>query len=400
MAEVKGDQSGITIKTEDDPGFIDTGKIASSLPGPLGSGAKVFEGVVSGAKDGKLDGGEITSLASDGASFVSSCMDVSSIATDPIGWLVGAGLNFLLSVVQPLQDAIQLVSGDGPALANAAGNFGAVGTGLQNYSKKFAEDAQTSLAQWEGPAAEAAARKLGEFANGINGIAGQAGDIAKLLQLSSMVMTVIEEFIKALLTEFITWLVMIWIPALAAAVPTFGGSTAAAGTATGVKGAQTGVRATKQVSKLQKLLDKIQEFLANLKKWFTDLSTNFKTIMDTKALQSGLAKLEISAGGKTSWATRLQGAETGMVGQRVYNGVGESFLTAGKKAAWDTVGLGKAADGQGNWETPATGAKQTQTGIGVGTKAAGYGTGFAKAAGYDNTGVDQSTDETSEDLDF
>jgi hypothetical protein len=58
---------------------------------------------------------------------------------------------------------------------------------------------------------------------------------------------VIEEFIKALVTEFITWLIMIWIPALAAAVPTCGGSTAAAGAATGIRGAQTGARATGQI---------------------------------------------------------------------------------------------------------------------------------------------------------
>jgi hypothetical protein len=118
-----------------------------------------------------------------------------------------------LSIVQPLQDAIRFVSGDGPALANAAGNFGNIGTGLQDYAQKFVEDAIQSLSQWDGPAAEAAATKLAQFSKGIDGIAGQAGDIAQLLQISSMVMTVIEEFIKALVTEFMTWLIMIWIPA-------------------------------------------------------------------------------------------------------------------------------------------------------------------------------------------
>jgi hypothetical protein len=207
----------------------------------------VFKDVQAGTERGKLGGDEIGTLASDGVTFVSSCMGVTEIASDPIGWLVGEGLNFLLSIVQPLQDAIRFVSGDGPALANAAGNFGNIGTGLQDYAQKFVEDAIQSLSQWDGPAAEAAATKLAQFSKGIDGIAGQAGDIAQLLQISSMVMTVIEEFIKALVTEFITWLIMIWIPALAAAVPTCGGSTAAAGAATGIRGAQTGARATGQI---------------------------------------------------------------------------------------------------------------------------------------------------------
>lgn len=404
MSETTGEHTGVKITSEKQHGLINSDKVATSLPGPLGSGAGVFKAVQDSGKDGKVDGGEIATIATSGAGFVSSCMDVAGIAADPIGWLVGQGLNFLLNVVQPFQDLIHTVSGDGPALANAAGNFGNIGQGLVSYSQKFAQEAQESLADWTGPAAEQAATKLAEFSNGIKGIAGQAGDIAQLLQISSMIMTVIEEFIKALLTELITWLIMIWIPALAAAVPTAGGSTAAAGTATGVKGAATATKATKQVSKLQRLLDKIQEFLAKAKQWFGELKTNFKQVMDTKAMQSSLARLETEgakqAGTKAGLGARLNNADGGMVGSRVSEGFGSSMGTAAKKAAARTVGLGNGTDEHGDFKAPGDAKKAGQLGSDVANKANTYGQGVNKAREHGSIGTDQSKEETSDDLDF
>ncbi|KAA9162994.1 hypothetical protein FPZ12_010440 [Amycolatopsis acidicola] len=331
-------------------------------------------------------------------------MSVSSIATDPIGWLVGQGLNFLMSVVQPLQDAIHFVSGDGPALSKAAENFGSIATGLQQYSQKFIQEAQASLANWDGDAADAAAAKLARFSQGINGIAGQSGDIAQLLQISSMVMTVIEEFIKAILTELITWLIMIWIPALAAAVPTCGGSTAAAGTATGVRTVQTGSKVSKYVQKLKELLDTIKNFLVKLKDFFGKWKGNFKEVMDTKAMQSGLAKLEAQsakeAGRSASVGTKLQSAEGGMVGERAYLGAGKSFGKETKKAGLGTVGLGGLVNGKGEIEIPGTAKGRTQLGVDAAGKAAKYGSDGEKAAGYGQTGEDETPEETSDELNF
>lgn len=191
-ADTTGAQSGITVKGYEP---VTGDKVAAALPLPLGSGVKTFQDIASTTSDGSLSGSGIGTLASDGAGFVSSCMDVAGIASDPIGWLVGQGLIFLMTVVQLLQDLVHLVTGDGPRLANAAGNFNAIGAGV--------------------------AKKLGKFTRGIDGVAAQAGDFAQFPQISSMIMSVIEEFIKGILTE----LIMIWIPTPATAMPTFGATT-------------------------------------------------------------------------------------------------------------------------------------------------------------------------------
>ncbi|WP_236789513.1 WXG100 family type VII secretion target [Amycolatopsis sp. GM8] len=394
--KVTGQASGISITKQGDPGFINTSKVGGALPGPLGSGYSAFSTVKGALSDGKVSTGEIAGIAASGASFVSSCMSVSSIATDPIGWLVGQGLNFLMTVVQPLQDAIHFVSGDGPALANAAGNFGSIAQGLVQYSQKFAQEAQTSLTQWSGKAAETAGKKLAEFSHGIEGIAGQAGDIAQLLQISSMVMQVIEEFIKAILTELITWLIMIWIPALAAAVPTCGGSTAAAGTATTVRGAQTGSKVSRYIQKLKELLDKIKQFLQKMKDFFTQWKGNFKDIMK---LNKDLGKLE--AGPLAGNMGKLAGSK-GMVGSRAAKGFGQSMKDTAEKTAWGTVGLGGGKRNEaGEWEVPLSNAKEGyQLGAAVAGKVNTYYQGGEKAATYGETGEEQTTEETSDELDF
>lgn len=253
MAETHtGTLSGITISEE------------------MGYGEKVARGlpVVGGAVSAGLafSQGDWRGTTVGAATFIQSCKDAATgIATDPLGWLIGQGLNFLITVVQPLQDMIHFVSGDGPALLNAASNFNKIGQGLAQYGEKFLKEIDETLKEWKGEAKEAAKARLERFATGIGGTAGQSGDIAQLLQISSMIMTVIEEFIKALLTEFVEWLILIWIPALAAAAPTFGGSVAAAWTGTFAKGTHTTVKATRQVGKLQKILNMLKQLLDKLK---------------------------------------------------------------------------------------------------------------------------------------
>ncbi|OQO91053.1 hypothetical protein B1813_16300 [Saccharomonospora piscinae] len=317
-----------SIELEEETSYGRT--VVEALPFGGGDAVKIFESGASALSDGDLSLSEVQGLATEGTGFVNSCMGTaSSLATDPIGTLVGEGLDFLISVCQPLQDLIHMVSGDGPALANAAGNFSAIGEGIVQFGDKFGQDAMAALAGWEGDAAEAAAAKLGEFAKGIRAVAGEAGNISQLLQISSMIMTVIEEFIKALLTELITWLVMIWVPALAAAIPTAGASTAAAGTATGVRVAQTGSRATQQVGKLRRLLDKVHDLLSRLKQWMSRQGNSFREAMDAKRMQAGLARMEVDAaaeaGTRASATARLYNADGGMVGERVTQGFGRSM---------------------------------------------------------------------------
>ncbi|GGU74137.1 WXG100 family type VII secretion target [Lentzea flava] len=292
--------------------------------------------------DGK-DSSETIALASEGSALIGSLgTSAYGIATDPLGWLVGQGLNFLISVVQPLEDAIHFCSGDGPALQQAAENFSNIAKGVADLRKQFDADLASAVQTWGGQTSEVAATKLGEFANGIDGVAGQAGELAQMLQISSMIMTIIEDFIKAILTELITWLIMIWIPALAAAVPSFGASTAAAGAATGVRVASTASRVSRIVARLKQFLSKIMEFLRNLGGRIKNVRDAFQRSMVNKQVSSHFADIAKDLGNKSPVVKVM--SKEGLIGERVQRG----FLGSMGKAAVDAgraqVGVGSGGN--------------------------------------------------------
>jgi hypothetical protein len=319
MAEAKTTAGGVEITVGEK---ATSQKMAEAAPF-YGNYLKIKEA------QGKADekgGAEATALKSEGWALVGSLgTSALGIATDPLGWLVGQGLNFLISVVQPLEDAIHFVSGDGPALAQAAENFNAIGQGVAKLREQFDADS----------ASDVASTKLGEFANGIDGVAGQAGELAEMLQTSSMIMTIVEDFIKAILTELITWLVMIWIPALAAAVPSFGASTAAAGAATGVRVATTGSRVARIVAKLKQFLTKVLDFLRGLSKRVGNVKTAFQKSMAAKHTKS----LDADDVTNKSMVDKLW-SKNGMVGERLQDGFGKSVWGATTDAAASQLGIG------------------------------------------------------------
>ncbi|MEU6645097.1 hypothetical protein ABZ863_21390 [Saccharomonospora sp. NPDC046836] len=201
-------------------------------------------------------------LVGDGAAFVGAAAgDMVTFAMDPIGWLVSHGLNMLLELVQPLQDALHQVTGDGPAIAHASDNFVTIAQGFVALAEDFEQTGDTALAEWVDEAGNAAKEALGDFSSGIRGIGSAAGSVAEVLQMWSIVMQVIEEVIKAIITELVSWLITIWLPALAASVISFGGSVAAAMTASIAKAASVLQKVTRYLGKFGKLLDTFMEFL-------------------------------------------------------------------------------------------------------------------------------------------
>ncbi|HEY3470978.1 MAG TPA: hypothetical protein VGL47_37980 [Amycolatopsis sp.] len=396
MAEFQDVASGVSVKS-DDPNTVlgvnvDNAVKATPFVGGAVTVGKDVSSVFKAATAPHPDGVDIAlglgTIATDTTSFIqSSASTITDIATDPLGWLVGQGLNFLISAVQPIQDAIHFVSGDGPALGIAADNFSAIATGLDQLAKNFAEVADTSLADWKGDAGDAARRSLGEFAHGIGGVSAKSGDLAQMLQLSSMLMSFIEDLIKAILTELVTWLIMIWIPALAAAVPTCGASVATAGTASEVKLGTTTAKTTQKVSKVRELLQKILAWLQKMKAKLA--ATKLGKVFAEGKTAGKLKELAEANAGK-SMVDKLKGAE-GMIGKRAgKNALSEIAKKGGEAAAKGVFGFNPAKPG----DNP---AKTLNDHLG---KLNSHVKNAKKASDSGEKGREQSDEETREDLDF
>lgn len=224
-------------------------------------------------------------MAGSGASFIGGAYaDAAMFTMDPIGYLVGAGLNMLLELVQPLQDALHYVSGDGPSLSAASDNFGQIGQGFVALAEDFQDTGDKALAEWKEEAANAAREALADFSVGIQGVGSAAGSVAEVLKIWALVMQVIEEVIKGIITELVSWLITLWLPALAASVISFGSSVAAAMTASVAKVASVFTKVSKHLGKLGKLLDELGKFLVKFNKGVLTLTEKFRL---GKTIQAG-----------------------------------------------------------------------------------------------------------------
>ncbi|WP_432849522.1 hypothetical protein ACQPXB_03910 [Amycolatopsis sp. CA-161197] len=300
---------GVKLEHEGE-GFVHDANEAAKKAPIIGKGVEGVERGIKGFSEAD-DAGEFAAatgqMLQDGAGFVAgAAVDVASFALDPVGWLVSNGLNMLLELISPLQDALHFVTGDGPALKEAAGNFSEIGVGFVKLGDDFAKKGKEELRTWVGDGGNAARSSLDEFSEGIKGIGSTTGGVGETLQMWSMVMTVIEEVVKAIISELVSWLIYIWLPALAASIVSFGSSVAAAMTASIGKAAAFFSRITAKMGKLGELLEK---FMAFLGKWSENLLKQGSKLSPSGA--GGMTPgMEKAATGALASATNSRGAAT------------------------------------------------------------------------------------------
>lgn len=190
-----------------------------------------------------VEDGDLVSAANEVGDLVSGVTELLT-AVDPLHWLISNGLDFLLSVCEPLNDMIQLVTGDSEALAAASSEFEALSRDMIQLAEETAQLLDEGLASWGGEASAAARKRLGEGLAAIKATGGEADRMRILLDLSGAVMSGAESLVRDILASLVEWLVITWLAALAAAAPTFGGSTVAASAATA---AEAGIATSRAV---------------------------------------------------------------------------------------------------------------------------------------------------------
>ncbi|MET9634264.1 hypothetical protein ABZX92_43105 [Lentzea sp. NPDC006480] len=215
--------------------------------------------------DGEAIAKDVVSVVSDMNDFMQEGMKLAGAISDPLNFLISKGLGWLLDVVAPLKQAVDLVTGDPAATSKAAGTFNDIAKQTEDLARTFDEKLKEGLQSWKSEAGDKAAQKLGGFHHGIEGTAATAGHIASILQGSSMFMQVAEDIIKGILSDLIEWLVVTWIAAQLAAIPTCGASEAAAAAATPVEAGISTAKAGNEVNKVRSIIQKIMNVLKRIR---------------------------------------------------------------------------------------------------------------------------------------
>lgn len=271
--ELKPDSLGKAAEATDAVGKSAVGDIPV-----VGSGAKLVGkefGLINSIKECSKGGAgspDVADVAMSSASFLADAgstaadwsSQIQSAAEDPLGWLISNGLNMLIDAVHPIKEVLESVSGDSASINDAAEKFSKIGDGFEELSQNLKDVGDERLAAWDGNAADAARKELAGFADGVAANSAKCAELSKCLSGSGMIMDIIEELIKSLLSALVEWLIMLWLPALAASFFTLGASDAAAATATGVKLVEEGEKAASEASKLVRVLGKLKTFFGKL----------------------------------------------------------------------------------------------------------------------------------------
>ncbi|MEV6239532.1 hypothetical protein [Lentzea sp. NPDC051838] len=317
--------------------------------------AKLADDIKSG--DGVAIAKDVVTVLSDMNGFMQEGMKLAGAISDPLNFLISKGLGWLLDVVAPLKQAVDLVTGDPAATSKAAGAFNDIAKKTEELAKTFDGHLDEGLQSWKSGAGDKAAEKLSGFRHGIEGTAATAGHVASVLQASSMFMQVAEDIIKGILSDLIEWLVVTWIAAQLAAVPTCGASEAAAAAATPVEAGISTTKATGEVNKVRQIIQKIMDVLKKIR----DVIGRSKI---GKAFVEGAAKKPDS--------------------------FGKALSEAGFKAGEKALGLDQSGPKGSEYTDP----------IKIANKVAGYADGIYKTVTYDQHGADQEASKTDQELDI
>ncbi|HEX2144693.1 MAG TPA: hypothetical protein VHG10_09315 [Glycomyces sp.] len=201
--------------------------------------------------------------------------------TDPIGALISNGLDFLIHVIQPLEDILGFVTGNPDRLQNAIDRWNNIEQACYALAQEVQHVSATGLGEWDDQASAIAKVRIDELGDAIGGIGVKAGTCQHWLSVAQALAQTLQEVIKSIISSFLSQLIMTWLAALAAAAVTFGGSTAAAASWTSIMSARNIMQATKTLASGKNISSML---MTSIKSVTTDLAkagdvlTKIKTI--------------------------------------------------------------------------------------------------------------------------
>lgn len=304
-SDVTNDETGSDVSVG--VGDVDILRFDPSKDVPVfsSSGGAAYEAYQKYQEEG--DWGELNNIA---AATADLGLNAAGYLADPLNFLIGAGLGFLIDVIQPLEDALGLVTGNPERMEGEIAKWERVEKALQPLSEEIRSAANDGLVTWEGKAADAAKTRINLFADGVAATGNEVKQIVFVLNIAKTVMDIAQSFVLSLIATFIEWLVYTWVPALAAAPATFGGSTAAAGAATGVQTGVVSSRLSAFVTRVVNILKRLRLALTRMHRFrMQRVQTTFQMRNAGRFADGWLGSQQVLMNSLKDWRTYLGTAQ-------------------------------------------------------------------------------------------
>jgi uncharacterized protein YukE len=235
---------------------------------------------------------------------------------DPLNALISKGLGFVIDYIEPVKEALELVTGSPDALNAAADTYSQLSADIDQLGQQLHDELTNGFANWKGDASDTAHQEMARFLDGIHGTSTLAGYLVQLLKASASMMQAAKDIIIGILADFVEQMLITWAVGLAGTVFTFGLSDAAATAATVTEAGIAVGRAGTEVTKVSALIEKVGKLIEKIMQMIRKIAELLK---------------------KVAGSIQKVGGRLGKVGEDMAEGAGKVGKLIGK-------GIGKAGD--------------------------------------------------------
>lgn len=172
--------------------------------------------------------GDITAVQGASEEFWNFVEGVTDPKFDPVQWLAGTLIDFLIQIFQPLEDLVGIVSGNETRMKTSASMWNSVSQGAPQVGEYIAAAGGDILADWQGEDGDAARMRVSEAAEVINGLGYLAVGMEGLLTCMADLAKALRQDIVDLLAKGVSWALTRLLPQVAAGIATFGATVATA----------------------------------------------------------------------------------------------------------------------------------------------------------------------------
>ena len=246
---------------------------------------------------------------------------------DPLNTLISKGLGFVIDYIEPVKEALELVTGSPDALNAAAETYSKLSTDIDNLGAQLHDELTAGFANWTGDASDTAHQEMATFLDGIHGTATLSGYLVQLLKASASMMQAAKDIIIGILADFVEQMLITWAIGVVGTIFTAGLSDVAATAATVTEASVAVGKAGAAVKKVEGLIEKV----GNLIKKIMDMIRKIAELL--KKFAAGIQKV----GGKLAKAGEAMEKSAGTLGKLVGKGIGK----AGEKVTEIGANVGK-----------------------------------------------------------
>lgn len=147
---------------------------------------------------------------------------------DPIGWLGGTLVSFVIDMCQPLEDILAMVTGNEGRMKTSCEMWLNVAEGARQTRNYISQTGYTAMSGWNGDDADAARHRIVEISSSVATVGGMAAGVVIGLRALAMLVKKLQDNIKDFIGKIVMKALVKWLPVATAGLATFGSSTAAA----------------------------------------------------------------------------------------------------------------------------------------------------------------------------